>query len=189
MDKESFQLSGPQYMMKKQTSRKDFISDSSSDDDDLPDLGSLRERLARKRQFSAFSSCTSGTSQLASQTLEETSNDIDAGRKVETNCRTFSDIDSLSYTDTASTAAENCTENYDSSGSESEKLSLSQVIQNSAETNEIEEITRVEKTTEIEKIREAVKKTEVGKNEEVKVKKKRTAEEIEDSRRKAQVSL
>lgn len=175
--------------MKKQTSRKDFISDSSSDDDTLPDLGSLRERLARKRQFSAFSSCSSSTSHFALQTSAETSNDIDAGRKVETNCKTYSDIDSLSYTDTASTPAENCTENYDSSGSESEKLALSQVIQNSADLNEVEETTRVEKTSETEKIREIVKKAEVGKNEEVKVKKKRTAEEIEDSRRKAQVSL
>ncbi|KAL4240071.1 crossover junction endonuclease eme1 [Mactra antiquata] len=42
--------------MSKSSVRSDFISDSSSSDEDLPSMGSLRDRLARKRNIAGFQS-------------------------------------------------------------------------------------------------------------------------------------
>ncbi|XP_053392812.1 crossover junction endonuclease EME1-like [Mercenaria mercenaria] len=166
--------------MKKQANRRDFISDSSSSDDEsLPELGSLRDRLARKRQFSALSSCASSTTEPVLQESEPGTSYTEEIRKP--------DSESYSCTYTAPSTDTNYTDNFsDSSGDEAEKLSLSQIIGNSVETEEVDTEPNTEKSADIVKPPGIGKSMDVGKPEQVKAKKKRTAEEIEESKRKAQ---
>lgn len=155
--------------MKRQASRRDFISDSSSSDDEsLPELDSLRDRLARKRQLNAQCSVTDGISQndteqfvVDRKTVEE-----EKLRDLETLRR-----EACGYTCTGLSAQEKYTDDVrGSSGDETEKLSLSQIIEGSAACDE----GRAESSVDT-----PIKS---------KVKKKRTTEEIEESRKKAQVA-
>lgn len=166
--------------MKKQASRKDFISDGSSDDDSLPELSSLWERLARKRQFS-ITSCATSTSQSCFQSSYGSANDqIKKGSiEIEKKERVYTEVERYSCSDTDRTETGKYSKNTkDSSGDEMEKLSL----QNNVETSVREGLD----TCRLSQGYRSMQQNEAEKTDKIKVKKKRTAAEIEESKRKAQ---